>query len=132
MFFRFHSPAAIWRMCSSRRPDLPVSAPVGVSHKEDAFTPVRRSDSRSLIIEYPNGVTRSLQTRTNVVAGNSQDSSHVFTDNPTRRKFGDNAQHFGPKVAVVVFPLALAREREGLAGEPAGDEVNGSQSCFRI
>jgi len=119
-------------MCSSRRPDSPVSAPVGVCHKEDARTPVRGSDSRSFIIEYPDGVTRALQVRTNIVAGNSQDSSNIFTDDPTRSNFADNAQHFWPEVAVVGFAFAFAREREGLAGEAARNEVDRAQSCFCI
>jgi len=109
-----------------------ASAAVGVGNKEYPIPPVRRSDSRSFIIKNRDVVTFTLQVLTNCVPGKGHDSRYVLTHNPTRRKFGDNAQHFGPKVAVVVFPLALAREREGLAGEPAGDEVNGSQSCFRI
>ena len=67
-----------------------------VGNKRDAFPPVRRSDSRSFKIKHDDVIAFTLQVLYNVGSGKAQDSRYVLTDNPTRRKFSDNSQHFRP------------------------------------
>ena len=66
----------------------------------------------------------TLHVLDNVGSGNAQDSRYVLTDNPTRRKFSDNAEHLRPEVTVVPFSFLLSSHGEGLAGESAGNNVN--------
>ena len=89
------------------------------------------SDSRSFKIKYPDFVAKTLQVRTNVVSGNSQDSRYVLTDNPTRRKLSDNSEHFRPQVTVVPFTFLLSSHGKWLAWETSGNDswsVNSSSS----
>lgn len=67
-----------------------------VCNERDAFPSVRRADSRSFKIKHDGVIARALQVLDNVGSGNAQDSRYVLTNDPTRRKFSDNSEHFRP------------------------------------
>jgi hypothetical protein len=69
---------------------------VPIADEDNAGAAVRRADSRSFIHKHDDVIACTFQVRDNVGSGNPQDSRYVFSDNPTRRKFGDNPEHFGP------------------------------------
>jgi hypothetical protein len=50
----------------------------------------------------------------------------VFKEAPLRRDFADDAGNGGPEVAGIVFALAVACERERLAGITGRDDMNAS------
>lgn len=84
------------------------SCVVTVGNKRDAGAAVRRSDSRSFKHKHDGVIACTFQVRDNVGSGNAQDSRYVFSDNPTRRKFGDNPEHFGPKIPRIAPSQSLA------------------------
>jgi len=90
---------------------------------------MRRSDSRSFKIKYPDFVAKTLQVRTNVVSGNAQDSRYVLTDDPTRRKFSDNSEHFRPEITVVPFAFLLSSHGKRLAGKSSADDGWSFKAC---
>jgi hypothetical protein len=75
---------------------------------------VPRADSRSFIIENPDGVAETLQILTNVALGKFDDSRNVFSDHPKRSNFLDQARKFRPEIPVVVPAFPLACQRKGL------------------
>jgi hypothetical protein len=96
----------------------------GVRHKEHPCPPVPRSDSRSFITPYPDAVAEALQIRTNVVSGKAQYSRYVFSDDPTRPNFPDQARKLRPEISVVTLSSLPSCHGEGLAGEPSENKVN--------
>lgn len=97
--------------------------------KRDALSSVRCSDSRSFKIKHDDVIALTLQVRDHVPGGNSQDSRYVLTDDPTRRKFSDNSEHFRPQITIVVFTLLLSSHGKRLAGKSSRNNINCSQSC---
>jgi hypothetical protein len=85
---------------------------------------VRRSDSRSFKIPYPDAVAETLQVRTNVVSGNFDDSRYVFTNHPTRFKLSDQARKFRPEIPCVSLSSLPSRHAEGLTRESSINNVN--------
>jgi hypothetical protein len=98
----------------------------GVAHKKDPCPPVQGADSRSFKIPNPDGVTEALQVLTNGIGGNSDDARDVFSDDPTRPNFSDQARKFWPEIPVVAFPFLLSSHAEWLTGKPSVDDVD----CF--
>jgi hypothetical protein len=87
---------------------------------------VPRADSRSFILPNPDGVAEALQTLTNVVSGKFDDSRYVFSHDPTRSNFSDQARKFRPEIPVVVprFPLTCHAEGQLLAWKSSVYDIN--------
>jgi hypothetical protein len=99
----------------------------GVCHKEDPHPPVKRADSRSFKLPYPDAVAEALQVRANVVSGNPHDPRYVFSDDPTRSNFHDQARKLRPQISAVGFPFLFSSHAEGLTGKSSVNNIN----CFR-
>jgi len=66
-----------------------------------------------------------VQVSQDVAESSAEESGDVFGDDPGGSEGGDDGGHVGPEPAGVFLGLLRARLRDGLAGEAAGDHVNG-------
>jgi hypothetical protein len=105
-----------------------LAVAVGVSENPEACPPVIVSE----------GTSRNFKRRRNVVAETFQvnhhllecgavEVRHVLTNHPSGPEFGYDAAHFRPEPTRIASASALpsGRPREGLAGEPAAEDVDG-------
>lgn len=85
------------------------------------------SDSCSRNNKRPRGVAETFQVREHIVECQRDETSNVFTNDPSRSRECNNAAHFRPEVAVVFLRSLLSGDGEGLAGEAATDEIDSSK-----
>lgn len=96
---------------------------VGVGQEEEPPPLALSPMWRSINIDRPCGVSRSLKAGADPVNACHAEARDVFAQHPARSELGDDTQHVGPEVGGVVSP---ARSRaECLTREPAADDIDG-------
>jgi hypothetical protein len=110
------------------------SADAGVGQSPDdpdAVASVRGADVSSTHHERPAGVARRLQVAEDDICAATAQSRHVLDEHPAWAELADNAGELPPESAAVsgVDARAFAGDRDVLAGESAGDEVNGLEGA---
>jgi len=76
---------------------------------------VRRADSESWNIKRPCGVAFVFQVREYLVQAQFDESSNIFSNNPSGPAFPDKSKHVRPEVAGVVLSSLFTRVAEWLA-----------------
>ncbi len=135
---------------------LPLSVAVTVGNNPHSVPAVGRADGTSRNNKRLDGVSFTLKTRADGLKGkllseeysfsvnlseqsetasqrkllaglyHREDSSNVFTNDPSGPDFANGAQHLRPEVAVIVRSASLSGAAERLAGESAGKHVDAS------
>jgi hypothetical protein len=62
----------------------------------------------------------------------SNEATHVFSNDPRWFKFSNNASHFWPEEAVVIRSFSSSSLREGLAGESPCENKGWFSACERL
>jgi hypothetical protein len=70
------------------------------------------------------GVADAFHVRKHRVEFHADDSSNVLANNPSGANCPYNSQHFAPERTVIVFSASLPGNREWLAWESPGNNVN--------
>ena len=116
---------------SRRRPSrgepllrVPYRLAVGVGHNKHPLPSVRSPGMDSTDHERPRGVARSFQIKENPVSAESAEARDVFSHDPIRSGKLNNSEHLRPEPALVRLAVAPARDRDRLAGETAGNDVD--------
>ena len=79
------------------------------------------SHAASWNIERPAGVPDILQARETIVEFHSDDSSNIFSKDPSWLQLRNNSQHFRPEMAVIDRASLLPGSTERLARETPGE-----------
>jgi hypothetical protein len=82
---------------------------VGVCNNEESLSEVRGANRASWKIKRPCGVAFTFQVSEYFVQAQVDESSNVFSNNPSRSAFPDKSKHFRPEVAGVVLRSLLSR-----------------------
>jgi hypothetical protein len=105
-----------------------LAVDVGVaSNDPDSVPSVLRVDGTSRNNKRPRGVADGFQVSEHIVECQRDETSNVFTNDPSRSRECNNAAHLRPEVAVVFLRSLLSGDAEGLAGESAADEIDSSK-----
>jgi hypothetical protein len=81
----------------------------------------------------PRGVVLGFQVSKHLVECHVDETSNVFSKNPSGLCFDNNSEHFLPEPTVILLASLLPGSTEGLAGESACDEVNSSEGgCIKV
>jgi hypothetical protein len=96
----------------------------GVGNNPDTVPSVDRADGCSWYNKRPCGVTFHFQVSKHVVESQRDDSSNVFSNNPSGSDFADESKHFWPEITVIFFAKALPCNGERLAWKSAANEVD--------
>jgi len=107
---------------------------VGVCNNPESLSEVRGADRASWNIKRPCGVAFSFQVSEYFVQAQFDDSSNVFSNNPSGPAFPDKSKHFRPEMAGVVLGSLLARLGEGLTRESSANNIGSAREvgCFDI
>jgi hypothetical protein len=101
---------------------------VGVaSNDPDALSSVVCSDSTSRNNKRPRGVADGFQVSQHIVECQRDETSNVFTNDPSGSRECNNSAHLRPEVTVVFLGFLVTGDAEGLAGEASADEINRSE-----
>ena len=117
-------PVGVFGVCSMAGGVVPVV----VGAEPNAGATVRRRAGTSWNNNRPDGVADTFQVSNTAVECHLDDSRHILAKHPTGPRFRNNAEHFRPEVTVVRRSLSFPCDREGLAGEAAGEEKSPSES----
>jgi hypothetical protein len=82
---------------------------VGVCNNPESLSEVRCADRASWYIKRPCGVAFTFQVSEYFVQAQFDESSNVFSNNPSGPTFPDKSKHFRPEVAGVVLRSLLSR-----------------------
>jgi hypothetical protein len=105
--------------------DAPWLPPtLGVGQNSDSVSLVRGIDTASWNKETLDFVIFRFQVRKHRVECQIDDSRHIFTNDPSGPEFVYNSEKFWPEVTVILLASLLPGNRERLAGESSGNNVN--------
>jgi hypothetical protein len=85
------------------------------------------TDGSSRNNKRPRGVAETFQVREHIIERQRDETSNVFANNPSGSCECNDAAHFRPEVAVVLFAFLLSGDAEGLTGEASADEIDSSK-----
>lgn len=88
---------------------------------------MRRIDGTSRNNKRPRGVAEGFQVSQHIVECQRNETSNVFTKDPSGSRECNNAAHLRPEVAVVFLGFLSAGDAERLAGEASTDEIDSSK-----
>jgi hypothetical protein len=101
---------------------------VGVgSNDPEPISSVRSSDGSSRNNKRPRGVAETFQVSEHIVECHCDETSNIFANDPSGSCECNDAAHFRPEVAVVLFAFLLACDAEGLTRETTTDEIDSSK-----
>ena len=104
------------------------AATVGVAtHDPDSVPSVAGAEGTSRNNKRPRGVADGFQVKEHIVECQGDETSNIFANGPSGSRECNNSAHFRPEVTVIRLSSLLACDAEGLAGEAAADEVNGTE-----
>jgi hypothetical protein len=72
----------------------------------------------------PRGVADAFQVRKDIVEFHRDDSSNIFTNDPSGLGFPNNSQHFRPDRTVICLAESLPGDTERLARKSTCEQVN--------
>jgi hypothetical protein len=105
---------------------------LAVGHNPDPLSSVRSPDRPSTHHKRPDGVSLTLQVRTDSVNPPSAESTDVLSENPTGSKFFHKPGELRPKPRAGPFDsFAFPSDGDVLAGESSTDEI-GLQSSQSV
>ena len=109
---------------------VPASKPsiLGVDHNPYPIAAVRGVDGTSRNNNRLRPIADTLQVSKHTVQFHPDDSSNVFTNNPSGPQCGNNVEHCRPQVAVITRASSLPGQTVRLAGEAARDKVNSASA----
>jgi hypothetical protein len=96
---------------------------VGVCNNPDPLSDVRGANRASWNIKRPCGVAFAFQVSEYFVQAQADDSSNVFSNNPSGPAFPDKPKHLWPEVTGVVLSLLPPRVTEWLARESSANNI---------
>jgi hypothetical protein len=102
-----------------------------VGNNEDPFPFVPRADATSRKYKRLHLVACGFQVKAHIIECHADEASNVLDANPSGPEFFSKSQHLRPEVTVIRRPSLLACNREGLAGDAAGKEINLAISCSK-
>jgi hypothetical protein len=107
---------------------LPYVCAVGVgSNDPEPVSSMGSSDGCSRNNKRPRGVAETFQVSEHIVECHCDETSNVFANDPSGSRECNDAAHFRPEVAVVLFAFLLACDAEGLTRETTTDEIDSSK-----
>jgi hypothetical protein len=95
-----------------------------VGQNSASFSFVRGIDTASWNKETLDFVTFRFQVSKHLVECQIDDSRHILTNDPSGLEFVYDSEHFRPEVTVIFLASLLPGNRERLAGESSGNNVN--------
>jgi hypothetical protein len=114
---------SVWLMPRDRSP----LHRLGVCDNPDTVSPVRRAGVPSTHHERPRGVVCRFQVIEYPVSSESSETRNILSDDPIWSEFSNEPSEFVPETtSFAVETGAAARLRNVLAGEAAGDEIDGN------
>jgi hypothetical protein len=111
---------------------IPPRAPsfaTGVGQDEHALTWVWRAHRTSRDESGTGSVSKPIEVMENIGKSEFEQTGHVLTDDPDGSDGRGDLEHGGPEPAGIGLRQAATRLADRLAGEAAGDHVNGRSVC---
>jgi hypothetical protein len=96
---------------------------VGVCNNPEPLADVRGANRASWNIKRPCGVAFALQVREYFVQAQLDDSSNIFSNNPSGPAFPDKSKHFRPEMSGVVLGALLSCVAERLTGKSPNNDI---------
>ena len=100
------------------------SRAVGVGHNPDSVASVSGIDGTSRNNKRPRGVADAFQVRKDIVEFHRDDSSNIFTNDPSGSRLANNAEHFRPDRTVICLAESLPGDTERLARKSTCEQVD--------
>ena len=122
----------VWRLSSrrlrsahGRSPPRSASDASGVGQDEQPLAHVWGAHRASAEYAGAGSVAKPSEVAENNVEASGPQTAHVLADDPCWSDGGDDFGHLGPEPSLVVLGELESGITDGLAGEAAGDHVNG-------